>query len=734
MTQSPGSTIRRLRFIGGRRFESPRARFLVAASIGGAVALVVFAWFALEGRAGLFDPEPLAQFYEVQARSLLHGHWDVPRDAFVFERFNVDGRYYTYFGPWPALLRMPIVAFTDKLDGGLSKVFMILAFGIMLAYTARLAWHVRTVVRGDGPPTRRALLAAGGFVFVVGCGSTALFLASATWVYHEAILWGVAWSVASFSYLLEYLITPSRRALAFASATAAFALLSRGSVGLGPVAALAIVLLVRAGRRALDAWRRRQIAGSPSSSDPWWQRVLGVDVPSTSRVWPLALATAVPIGIYAYVNVVKFGTLLGTPPYHLQDLLATRPTRQAALAANDGSLFGVGYAPTLLLEYLRPDAIGFDRFFPWVTFASPPQIVGDAVFEAVNFSASLPTTSTLLVVLSIVGAIAAVCAPRPEGSGPSAAVLRVPLLGALVGCAGMFVLAFLEQRYQGDFVPLLALAGAAGLWYTARWLEGRTAAVRRVAVGAIVVLAAWSCWAVFSLTLLQQREYGPLVTRGERASFLDVQLDVHDAVPGGAVSRVVHGTLPLPRPPRAGTLLVIGDCRGLYWSDGRFWHPVEQTPRTGGFRLDLVVEPAPQDTFEPILAATDDRGSSVLWLRHLGENRVRFEYEWTGKSPSIIEGVTVEEVVIGERFGEAVRVPASGALEISTRLDPAGYVSVRRGEHLVLSTIAPVAAVPATVGAQDVSMTGATAFAGTITSRPIATRLCDRFTRLEREG
>jgi hypothetical protein len=228
--------------------------------------------------------------------------------------------------------------------------------------------------------------------------------------------------------------------------------------------------------------------------------------------------------------------------------------------------------------------------------------------------------------------------------------------------------------------------------------------------------------------LLQQREYGPLVTRATRARFLDFQLDVHDAVPGGAVSDVVRERLPLPRPAPAGTLLVAGACRGFYWSDGKFWHPIEQTPRTGGFLLDLRIASTP-GTLDPVLSATDRRGSSVLWLRRLDDGRVRFEYEWMGRrGPPITEGITLEGVVIGERFGEAIPVPADGGLEISVRLDPAGYVSVTTAGHLLLSTIAPVADVPATVGHQSVTARGSADFGGDITSRDVPTPICDRVT------
>jgi hypothetical protein len=694
--------------------------------------MVVFAWFALEGKPNLFAHEALSNFYEIQARTLLHGHWDASPGAYLFERFNVDGRFYTYFGPWPALLRMPVVLFTHRLDGDLSRVSMMLAFAVTLVFTSRISWQARSLIRGEGPPTRAALVAAGGFVFVAGCGSTALFLASETWVYHEAILWGLAWAVASLSYLIEYIVAPRRWTLVLASATATFCYLSRGSVGLGPVAGLAILLVAAVATSFRVAIRRRAPVGA--GSRPWWLRALGLPANRDHRsIGTLAIATAVPLALYAYVNYVKFGTLFGTPPYALQDLLqGTR--RQQALAANAGTVFGVKYAPTILLQYLRPDAIGFDRFFPWVTFSGPPRVVGDVVFEAVNFSTSVPATSTLLFLLAVVGLVAVVRAKHAEGTHPTAAALRVPIAAALVGSVGTFVLAFLEERYQGDFVPLLVVAGAAGLWsiprLTAAW--GRTARAA-VAVG-LVVLAGWTCWATGALTLLQQRAYGPLVSTDTRARLIDFQVGVYERVPGGRPSGVRHGQLPLPPPAAANTLLIVGDCAGLYWSSGRFWHPVEQTSGTGRFHLAIRLDPAPRGTLEPLLSATDPRGSSLLWVRRLGGDRVRFEYQWTGRNQTLIEGVTPDAAELGQRISAPVRVKPGTTLTAVIRLDPSGYVGIRTGDRQFMSTFAPVADARAATGTQAVSPRGTAGLAGTIRSLATPTPLCHRLLDLERRG
>ncbi|MFA5884525.1 MAG: hypothetical protein WDA60_11785 [Acidimicrobiia bacterium] len=704
------------------RLRTPRAQFFAAGAVGGVVAFLVFAWFALAGKYDLLRTESLANFYEVQARAWLHGRWDAGPSDFLFERFNVDGKFFTYFGPAPALLRLPFVLFTHSLDGRLSRVSMMLAFVVLLVSSTALAWQGRKVLRGDGPPTRGTLVAAGGFVFLSGCGTTALFMAAKTWVYHEAILWGAAWAVASFAFLVAYLLAPSRRLLVGASATAALAFLSRGSVGIGPVAALGLVF---GARLCAWAWERFRKQGGELFLVRW----LGLGpTRENTRWWPVAIALAVPVVLYSYVNFVKFGTLFGTPPYDLQDELAARPSRQAALAANHGSLFGFHYAPTILLAYFRPDGFTIDRFFPWFSFAGPPKIIGDTQLEAANFSASVTITSLVFVVLVLLGVWACIRAPRLADGAPTPAVFRIPLIAAAFGCVGMFVLAFLEERYLGDIIPLLVVGGALGLWWVARLLSGRSRAVKVAAVSALVVLSAWSVWATASLTLLEQREFGPLVPTRTRAALLDFQTRLHETFPGGNPSRVYRGGLALPAPAKAGSLYVAGDCDGLYWSNGRFWHPVEQTPRTGRFVLDLTLDDAPAGTKEPLLSATDERGSSILWVEHLARDRVRFVYEWTGENQSLIEGVAPDEELIGQRTSDPIPLPAGEPITLAVRMDPAGYVGVRTGGQVLMSTFAPVATGRAEVGVQDATSEGETTLQGTVDLRRPPTPICDRLT------
>src|SRR5437899_2326495 len=320
---------------------------------------------------------------------------------------------------------------------------MLLAFAVLLGFSGRIAWQARNVVRGRGPIGWRTLLAAGSFVFLTGCGSTALFLGSQVIVHHEAVLWGIAWSVAALSFVVAHLLYGRTSSLVWASVTATLAMMSRPSVGLGPVVALGLLIAVRLFRRVAD-WRNRGRADA-RSTQAGLTRWLGASAEAArGSLWQVTVATAVPVASYMYVNYAKFGTLLRVP-YDKQDVLyRVAHARRAALAATGNSLFGLDYVPTNLVQYFRPDAIGFRGLFPWVTFPGHPHIFGGVVFDNVESTVSIPIMSAALFVLAVAGVVAAI---------KVTAVYRIPLLAAALASMGVLAIADLLQRSVGDFVP-----------------------------------------------------------------------------------------------------------------------------------------------------------------------------------------------------------------------------------------------------------------------------------------
>ena len=169
----------------------------------------------------------------------------------------------------------------------------------------------------------------------------------------------------------------------------------------------------------------------------------------------LVVATLVPIATSAAVNQAKFDRPFGLP---MDKQVATRldANRRAALAANDGTIFGPQFIPTTLLAATRPDAVGSLRAFPFVGLpAGLPHVVGDVRFDTLQRSLSAPTSMPLLCLLTLVAL-----------AGLARRARLRPLLAVLVatatGYVGALTIAYVTTRYLADLIPFLTLGALVG--------------------------------------------------------------------------------------------------------------------------------------------------------------------------------------------------------------------------------------------------------------------------------
>ena len=152
-----------------------------------------------------------ADFFDLQARALFHGHLDVPPGSLGIEAFVVDGRHYMYFGPFPALLRMPVLLVTDRLDGRLTALSMLVGWFVLAAARDRAGAPGARRLRGDAPVGRFEAIGLAAVVATVTGGSTVVYLASQPWVYHEVYIWSTALTVATVASLIAAWDDPSGR-------------------------------------------------------------------------------------------------------------------------------------------------------------------------------------------------------------------------------------------------------------------------------------------------------------------------------------------------------------------------------------------------------------------------------------------------------------------------------------------------------------------------------------------
>jgi hypothetical protein len=561
----------------------------------------------MAGRWAPLQRQYFDDFYDHQARAFLDGRWNIPRGSAGFEGFIIDDRTYIYFGPFPALLRSPLLLVTDRFDGRLTTISMTLAMVVAAVAGYQLNLAVRALVRGDAPVQRGERLATTALAVAVLAGIP-LWLASQATVFHEAILWGLALTVTALAAALRWLARPTRWRLVATAALASAAMASRQTLGIALLAGLGLLAVMVAAERL--AARRR---GAPPTLLP--------DVPLGGLVLAciaVALAGAVP-------NMAKFGNPVG-PSMHDHIASEVLPEREAFFAANDGAYFGPQYVPTTLWQYVRPDALETRQDFPWLDFPhAGPKVFGDTVFDSVEWASSVPSTMPVLVVLAVPGVLWFVRATRRRERGTGALALWI---GTWAGASGALTIAYIGHRYLGDMAAIVLLPAVFGL----HALLGRNRAtshrLRRGVGVALAVLLAFSAWTNVALGIQYQRERGFNVPEEWRAELARWRADL----PGDrdSVREVPAGDLRLPSAPD-GTLAVVGDCLGLYTRVGDVWYGVDRGPGVGVYelRVDLdALDDLGVGRRAPLASFVDGDDVRAITLTRLVSGEIRAD-QWT---------------------------------------------------------------------------------------------------------
>ncbi|MFZ0916193.1 MAG: hypothetical protein WAN04_04800 [Candidatus Udaeobacter sp.] len=225
--------------------------------------------FTTTGGRQIFVKEVLGGAYDSQAEHFLRGDVDVDVDAIGHEAMIVNGKVRMYFGPFPALLRLPLNFIYpaghgkwSRISGFCAGVIALFAFaGLMRTalcsspLSSRAPDWLGNSPQGaavSSPPKELSPSARNwlGNACVIGfaLGSPLLLLLGNLSIYDEAIIWGFALSLGAIFFALE-----SRKAEGSAltgallgfSLCAGCALLSRVTFGapfilIAPFLALAI--------------------------------------------------------------------------------------------------------------------------------------------------------------------------------------------------------------------------------------------------------------------------------------------------------------------------------------------------------------------------------------------------------------------------------------------------------------------------------------------------------------
>ena len=419
-----------------------------------AVVTLFFVWLVIAGSWRLFEREEFSQFYDCQARSMVHGRWDVPRAGIQFEAFIRDGKYYGYFGFAPALPRMVLDAFFRPMWGRWNRLSLAIACIVTLVYAYVLLRTVRQsfVFPNDDPmgSSTRADLAAAGFVLAVGLGTSLSFLASRAWIYHEAIIWGSALAIGCYAHVLRYLRRPAATDLAAACLIGFLAFFSRMSVGSGALAAMGML------GSLIFLSRSRFGAHHTFASLHRWRTP-----PPLLHSAATCLCTLLAAGLYVQINHAKFGTLLDGMPFRLYRQFHLQPYR---LLYTDGKSMSMWNLRTNADAYFSPRSVIHNEHFPWIWPEFRANFYPESQRDLVEPFMCIPISTPALATLSLIGASCLIVRLRRPHAGDGRDLSAViPSAGALLGCLPVLLSASISERYTHDFLPELVVLGAIGL-------------------------------------------------------------------------------------------------------------------------------------------------------------------------------------------------------------------------------------------------------------------------------
>src|SRR5271169_1989905 len=121
----------------GERVGSLLSRPTVFAGL--LIVIAVYYLFLLSnGTFELFAPELFGRVFDNMLVHLLHGEFTVDRSVVDFEAFTRNGKTYTYFGVFPALLRLVAMPFTNVATAELARLSCLTAVVIFVALQLRM--------------------------------------------------------------------------------------------------------------------------------------------------------------------------------------------------------------------------------------------------------------------------------------------------------------------------------------------------------------------------------------------------------------------------------------------------------------------------------------------------------------------------------------------------------------------------------------------------------------------
>jgi hypothetical protein len=443
-----GSTAARVTTSSANRSRTSAIDIRVVRRIGFAVGLVILAAYYLlllsNGTFRLFGPERFDKVFGSMLLHMLHGEFYVDSDVIGFETFTRNGHPYSYFGVFPALLRLAAIPFTDVAQAQLARLSCLAAVVLFVALQLRMLFIV-----DNSLPTRSRIPE----FFVVTVAATVLsgpqlYILGSAWIYHEPVLWAAVLAAGFNLVVIKAAFGEgglATRHLIGLSVLAGLAINTRPSIGVALY--VGAVLLI-----AWTAWQRHR---RPDVDGVGLQRfakaisALAFD----ERIWLPILTLGALAAAAGIVNFERWGNPFTFADYRYYYVAQHLRLNDFEVLRNYGE-FNLGRIWIGALYYATGIPWFLKNTAPFADFLNA-QFVG---LEGPPLSPLLSNPLTILLA----------CAGlyrlwwKSDLTGGGLAILRLALLGNAVAVILILSAMFVALRYRFDLAPFMTLAALVG--------------------------------------------------------------------------------------------------------------------------------------------------------------------------------------------------------------------------------------------------------------------------------
>jgi hypothetical protein len=412
------------------RVSSPRT---IVMSICVCIFIFIYYWALLsDGRFQEVEPVRYGLVFNSMIDYLSRGRFDVDPDIVLKEGFFRGGHTYAYFGPVPALLRLPLLIWPRF--GGVDFTVISCAIAATLATVANVGavLQARRVIAG-GPYVRRISLFAMA-VMIFG-GPQLQFLRPS--IFQESLYWAAAIAAIFVMLAFRWCIDIARRRsghLITMALLAGLCLLTRVSTSIGLYAACGGIMLAQ-----LIAAAQRDRASIIGA-------VRMLVLPSL-----ILLSCMVIVG---YINYERWGSPLTFQDYKYYNSMLP-----------DDPVFGI------IAKYgyfnFRRLLFGLSYFFVpvWTIIGSDGHFLFHAFMDRVMYIVELPPATFLAsdTFLCFLACLGFASLWRRRAAGTDTLTARLIAAGFAIPAVLILIAIALTFRYRMEFYPLFEFLGLFGL-------------------------------------------------------------------------------------------------------------------------------------------------------------------------------------------------------------------------------------------------------------------------------